>query len=435
MFSQLFGKYLVGKNVITEKDYQDAIEKQLAVRVKLGTIAIADGLLTEEQAAMVNELQKQSDRRFGDIAVEKELLTADQVNSLLKKQGNPYMQFLQVLLESGKIKASVLDRHLTAFQKEKGFSDTDMDALKNDDIDSLIPIFAVSAKPYITALAGLVIRNLNRFISRDFYIEKIQHVHTLNYRCLAGQKLVGDDTIYIALAEEDESHAFVKITSAFSGTDYVESDEDAFDAVCEFININSGLFVSDADKEKINLDMEPTFAYMDQCVEGDFYILPIHLENQLINLLIAVNSEVKMGNTPFHYSAGIKAPATAGPSSNGTLLIVDDSRMSRNMLRSLAEDADYTVVAEAGDGEAAIEAYKQSKPDLVTLDITMPKMDGIEALKHIMEIDPAAKVIMITAAGQENKLIEAIKLGAKHFITKPFNKKEILASIADILKK
>lgn len=105
------------------------------------------------------------------------------------------------------------------------------------------------------------------------------------------------------------------------------------------------------------------------------------------------------------------------------------------MLRALVEDADYAVVAEAGDGEAAIEAYKQNKPDLVTLDITMPKMDGIEALKHIMEIDPAAKVIMITAAGQENKLIEAIKIGAKRFITKPFEKKEVLDSIADVLKK
>lgn len=435
MFSQLFGKYLVGKNVIAETDYRDAIDKQLAVRVKLGTIAIADGLLTEEQVDTINGLQKQFDRRFGDIAIEKELLTAEQVEELLQKQGNPYMQFLQVLLESGKIKASALDNHLTAFQKENGFSDADMDALKKDDIDALIPIFAVSAKPYVTELAGLVIRNLNRFVSRDFYIEKIQHVHTLDYRCLAGQKLVGDDTIYIALAEESDSHAFVKITSAFSGTDYVESDEDAFDAVCEFVNINSGLFASDASKKKVNLDMEPTFAYMDQCAEGDFYILPIHLEDQLIKLLISVNSEVKMGNTPFHYSAEITATASTGFSSKGTILIVDDSKMSRNMLRTLVEDADYTVIAEAGDGEAAIEAYRQNNPDLVTLDITMPKMDGIDALKHIMEINPAAKVIMITAAGQENKLIEAIKLGAKRFITKPFEKDEVLNSIANVLKK
>lgn len=435
MFSQLFGKYLVEKNVITEADYRDAIDKQLAVRVKLGTIAIADGLLTEEQVETINNMQRQFDRRFGDIAVEKELLTADQVDALLKKQGNPYMQFLQVLLESGKIKASALDTELSAFQKDNGFSDADMEALKKDDFDALIPIFAFSAKPYVTELAGLIIRNLNRFITRDFYVEKIQHVHTLSYRYLAGQKTVGDDTVYIALAEEADEGAFNKIASAFSGTVHTETDGDAFDAVCEFINVNSGLFASEASRNDIALDMEPTFAYMDQSVEGDFYVLPIVLENRKLNLVLAVNNEVKFGDKPFHYATEVAAPQEAAKDAKGSILLVDDSKMSRNMLRALVEEAGYAVVAEAGDGEAAIEAYKQSSPDLVTMDITMPKMDGIESLRHIVEFNPSAKVIMITAAGQENKLIEAIKLGAKRFITKPFEKDEVLDCIADVLKK
>lgn len=435
MFSQLFGKYLVEKNVITENDYQDAIDKQLAVRVKLGTIAIADGLLTEEQVETINNLQRQFDRRFGDIAVEKELLTADQVDALLQKQGNPYMQFLQVLLESGKIKASALDSQLNSFQKDNGFSDADMDALKKDDFDALIPIFAFSAKPYVTELAGLVVRNINRFITRDFYIDKIQHVHTLNYRYLAGQKTVGDDTVYIALAEEADNGAFTKVASAFSGSSHTEADGDAFDAVCEFINVNSGLFASEASRNEITLDMEPTFAYMDQTVEGDFYVLPIHLENRRLDLVLAVNKEVTFGDNPFHYATEVAAPQKAAASAKGSILLVDDSKMSRNMLRALVEEAGYAVVAEAGDGEAAIEAYKQSNPDLVTMDITMPKMDGIESLKHIMKVNPSAKVIMITAAGQENKLIEAIKLGAKRFITKPFDKDEVLSCIAEVLKK
>lgn len=434
MFSQLFGKYLVEKNVITDDDYKDIINKQLSVRVKLGTIATAQGLLTEEEVTAINELQKQSDRRFGDIAVEKKLLSAEQVDALLKKQGNPYMQFLEVLLESGKVKASAMDNYLASFQKENGFSDADMDALKNDDFDKLVPIFAVSAKPYVSELAGLVIRNINRFVTRDFYIEKIKHIHTLKYSHLTGQKLVGDDSLYLALVDESDQNAFVKIASAFSGNAYVSADEDAFDAVCEFININSGLFASEASRKKISLDMEPTFAYKNQCVEGDFYILPIYIENHAIHLLIAVNSEMKMGDTPFHYSSEITATASDNANSKGTILVVDDSKMSRNMLRALVEEAGYSVVAEAGDGEAAIEAYKEYQPDMVTLDITMPKMDGIEALKRIMEINPSAKVIMITAAGQESKLIEAIKVGAERFITKPFEKEEVLNCIKNVLK-
>ena len=94
MLCQLFGRYLVDKGVITNEDYANAVRKQLDVRVKLGIIAVAEGLLTEEQTETINKLQMQFDKRFGDIAVEKGFLTDEQVGALLKKQGNPYMQFL-----------------------------------------------------------------------------------------------------------------------------------------------------------------------------------------------------------------------------------------------------------------------------------------------------------------------------------------------------
>lgn len=433
MFSQLFGRYLVEEGIISDTDYKSAIEQQLAVRVKLGTIAIAEKLLTEEQVESINQMQKQFDKRFGDIAVENGLLTDEQVGSLLKKQGNPYMQFIQVLLESGRISTSALDEQLTSFQTRKGFSDTDMTALKNDDIDALIPIFAVSAKPHVTELAGLVIRNINRFVTRDFYFEKMQHLHTLDYRYLAGQKMSGSDSVCLALAEEEDNGAFLKIASGFSGEVLQTTDADAYDAVSEFVNVNNGLFASEASRKKINLDMEPTFAYMDQSVEGDFYSLPILLEGKKINLLISVNSEVEMGKTPFTYDTVTNEEHRADPDAKGTVILVDDSKMSRKMLRAILEEDGYAVIAEAGNGEEALEVYRQNRPDLITLDITMPKMDGIEALKKLLELDPSAKIIMITAAGQENKLIEALKCGAKRFITKPFEKEEILQNIANVL--
>lgn len=150
MFGQLFGKYLVEKGVIGYADYRAAIEKQLNVRVKLGTIAVAEGLLTEEQAETINKLQKQFDKRFGDIAVEKNFLTEEQVTGLLKKQGNPYMQFLEVLLDSGKASISEIEAQFVAFQKESGFSSADMAALKQDDFEKLVPIYAFSSKPFVT---------------------------------------------------------------------------------------------------------------------------------------------------------------------------------------------------------------------------------------------------------------------------------------------
>ena len=111
------------------------------------------------------------------------------------------------------------------------------------------------------------------------------------------------------------------------------------------------------------------------------------------------------------------------------ILIVDDSRTSRKILRSILEDAGHEIVGEAMDGQDGINKYKDLKPDIVTLDITMPVMDGLEALKIIKEDDQSAKVIMVTAAGQQNKMIDAIKMGASEFVTKPFEPDEIVKMV------
>jgi len=434
MFSQLFGKYLVEKEIIKNDEYLAAVEKQLTVRVKLGTIAIAEGLLTEEEVESINRTQMQFDKRFGDIAIEKGLLTLEQIGELLDKQGNPYMQFIEALTECTRLSATVLDKTLAVFQKEKGFSDSDMEALKSDNLDSLIPIFAFSAKPHVTELAGLVIRNINRFITRDFYISRIKHVDTLDYCSLAGQKTIGKDTIYLALAEENDNGAFTMVASNFSGETHDSANGDAFDAVCEFINVNSGLYASELSKKEIDLDMEPVFAYQNQTIKGDFYILPIYIEDRKINLVIAVNTELNLGDTPFTYASNENIVYDADPNAKGTVLLVDDSRMSRKMLKNILEEEGYSVIAEAGDGLEAIEAYKEHRPDLVTLDITMPNMDGIDALKKLIAIDPDVKAIMITAAGQQNKLIQALKYGAKKFITKPFERDEVINNINEVME-
>lgn len=434
MFSQLFGNYLVEKDIIKKEEYAAAVKKQLSVRVKLGTIAIAEGLLTEDEVDTINKLQMQYDKRFGDIAIEKGLLTLEQIGDLLDKQGNPYMQFIESLTECTKLSAAVLDKTLSVFQKEKGFSDEDMAALKNDNLDSLIPIFAFSAKPHVTELAGLVVRNINRFITRDFYIGKIKRCDSLEYANLAGQKTVGKDTIHLALAEETDNGAFTMLASNFSDEEHTEADGNAFDAVCEFINVNSGLYASELSQKEIDLDMEPVFAYKDQTITGEFYVLPIYMEDRKINLVISVNTEVNMGDEPFVYASTESIVYDADPDAKGTVLLVDDSRMSRKVLKNLLEEEGYSVIAEAGDGIEAIEAYKEYKPDLVTLDITMPNMDGIEALKELIAIDPDVTAIMITAAGQQNKLIQALKIGAKKFITKPFEKEEVINNVNEVME-
>jgi DNA-binding response OmpR family regulator len=118
---------------------------------------------------------------------------------------------------------------------------------------------------------------------------------------------------------------------------------------------------------------------------------------------------------------------------NKRIVIVDDSTMSRKILRDLFEEAGLKVVAEAADGIEGVLAYKHYGPDLITLDITMPNMDGVHALKEIKNYDRDAKAIMITAAGQEKMVIDALKNGADKFITKPFDKDEVLKTVKELV--
>jgi len=115
------------------------------------------------------------------------------------------------------------------------------------------------------------------------------------------------------------------------------------------------------------------------------------------------------------------------------VLIVDDAAFMRMMVRDILTKNGYEVVGEAGDGAQAVEKYRELKPDLVTMDITMPEMDGIQALKEIKKIDPNARVIMCSAMGQQAMVIDAIQAGAKDFIVKPFQADRVIEAIKKTL--
>lgn len=116
-----------------------------------------------------------------------------------------------------------------------------------------------------------------------------------------------------------------------------------------------------------------------------------------------------------------------------TILLVDDAKFMRILLRNMLEKGGHTIVGEAADGIEAFDKYKSIRPDVVTLDITMPLRDGIEALKDIIAFDKDANVIMCSAMGQQGFVIDAVKNGAKDFLVKPFQEDKVLSSIAKIL--
>ncbi len=115
------------------------------------------------------------------------------------------------------------------------------------------------------------------------------------------------------------------------------------------------------------------------------------------------------------------------------ILVVDDAAFMRVLLKNILKSGGHEVVGEAENGIEALEKYEELKPDLVTMDIVMPHLDGIETTRSIIKIDPKARIVMCTAVGQQAKVLEAIKAGARGYIVKPFQADKVLKEIEKVL--
>jgi len=117
-----------------------------------------------------------------------------------------------------------------------------------------------------------------------------------------------------------------------------------------------------------------------------------------------------------------------------TFVVVDDAVFMRTIIRKMIEQVDeHKVVGEASNGRDAIEAAAKYQPDIMTLDITMPELDGIQAVPEILKVSPKTRIIMVSAMGQQSMVIEAIKMGAKDFVIKPFEKSRVYQAIKNVL--
>ncbi|WP_282937882.1 response regulator [Paenibacillus sp. RC67] len=115
------------------------------------------------------------------------------------------------------------------------------------------------------------------------------------------------------------------------------------------------------------------------------------------------------------------------------VMVVDDAAFMRMVLKTMLTEEGHEIVAEAANGLEAVQAYSTIKPDLVTMDITMPELDGVGALKEIRKIDPGANIIMCSAMGQKAMVVDAITAGAKDFVVKPFQKERVIESVNKVL--
>lgn len=293
MVSSIVGNYLMEKGLLTGEQFRDILNEQQKVRVKLGLIAVAEGLMTQEEADRVNQLQAVMDRRFGDIAVEKGYLTEGQVNSLLKKQGNAYLAFAQAMENQQLMTIEQLEQILLDYRCENNFTASDMDALKSDDVDSILPLFLPVDSEAYYGIAGTAVRTLMRLVDTGLYPDKAYIMQKTEDENGALQKVEGEKGFVSALGGKGNALQFT--ASVFGQEEFASVDEDALDAIGELLNCINGLYVSEC-KNGSSLElMPPSFKTGIQGFESrKMLVLPIHIKNDCVDLMIAIGDEIEM---------------------------------------------------------------------------------------------------------------------------------------------
>lgn len=295
MFGIYFGKYLMDEGSITREQYVNLIEQTKSSKVQMGLLAVEMGLMTEDQADEINLMQQKEDKRFGDLAVEMEYLTEDDVSDLLDRQGDPYLLFIQALVEGGLMTLDEIREEQVIYRKAKGLSLLDLEDLKTGDVDRITPIFTKNAgipgplREYVM----LTSRNIVRFVDRFFRMDRAEKIPQIEVPNMALQHIVEGYPFYTIFAGDET--ALSALAQAFARTAFDVYDEVncTLDATKEFLNCNNGLFLTELSKsqKKINLDY-PIVKDVPTIISADrMYRIPYYIMDQELDLILCLEDE------------------------------------------------------------------------------------------------------------------------------------------------
>ncbi len=254
MFDRIFADYLIDRGLLLKEDLKRIYSGQEKRYVRLGVIAISEKLMTIEQVEEVNELQAIYDKRFGDIAISEGFLTPDQVGRLLVLQGNPFLAFMQAVIDLDLMSADEFDKALLEYQKDNGLSMMNMEELKSCAIDRIVPLYLYDQPEMVQNLCGVMLRTIVRLVDNHVYIKKPVVVKSAHYPAISLQELKGDYRITTALAGTVDE-AMYKAAVSFAGTDNIIESLDGLDAMCELINCVNGLLATDVSNRDVDIDM------------------------------------------------------------------------------------------------------------------------------------------------------------------------------------
>jgi regulator of RNase E activity RraB len=211
--------------------------------------------MTLEQTAEVNRLQALMDQRFGDIAVQKGYLTDEQVGKLLKKQGNAYLTFIQTMVDSQLLDMEDVELVVNTFRLINGYSNSEMEDLKSDDPDRIVPLFIPEEGKKFAGIISTAVKTLIRLIDRHVYIGKAEMTSLFPQKDMVSQSLQGEGGFISCLSEGNG--ALLQVCCKYGQEEFEQLDLDSLDAAGELLNCINGLFASGLSRDGKFLELTP----------------------------------------------------------------------------------------------------------------------------------------------------------------------------------
>lgn len=291
MFDRIFADYLVEQGKLTKSNVKAVFEAKEKRRARLGVIAVAEKVMTVEQADEVNQQQALYDKRFGDIAVENGYLTDEQVSRLLDLQGNGFLSFMQATLDLGFMTMDEFNKNLETYQKSLSLTAGDMESLKSCDFEQVVPVLMLRQDPLIVELCSVMLRTIYRLVDFHVYMKKPYVTEEVPFDAVSVQELIGEHTILNSLSGRKD--ALKDAAVGFVGAMHIDNDEDVLDALCELINCINGLFAAHLCEEHVDVDMKAPYYSMDKgSIKGaSLLCVPIVVFDKEINITFALDTE------------------------------------------------------------------------------------------------------------------------------------------------
>jgi hypothetical protein len=291
MFSQFFGQYLLKRNYLSAGQLRFVMSLQDFAKVKLGIVAIDEGLMTAEQVETVHAMQARVDKRFGELAIEGGYLDAAQVDVLLSRQNTRHLSLSQTLVDEEIMSFETVERVLAEYKAECGLSEYEFEALRSEDSDTLAETLGdmpgLDGSHLRTGYMSLFVRNLIRFVDENIVMERAEQVGERPFECLVLQEMQGKHGGYTGLAGPQRS------ASGFAAR-YAKLDEADLeltaDGLGEFLNVQNGLFLSKLSNDWVEMELGvPQFRQKGTLrPNGALYAVPFVLPFGRFDLLVGL---------------------------------------------------------------------------------------------------------------------------------------------------